>query len=499
MRKTALLLLTIACSLAFGQKNKSFDAKLPNGEIAKFGIIADKTDEVVLVKAKNNGKDRMEIPATVTNNGNTYQVTVLGSYSLADCDNHLRELIIPSSVREIQTSLFVETSTSSAVGTAILKYYTFGLAGKRKRKSELDGIKLTNLQIGKDVKEIAENAFMTYCNLYNKSKTSRSIQAHLSELPDFITPENADFYGLAADNVKEYWENRDNGVVSQPSSPTPISQEKPVVANKPDVNIPKSDIDINIPKNPETNKNTFALIFANEEYQREAKVDFALNDGKTFSTYCRQVLGLPEKNVHYVENATLNTFIFELDWIKNVCDAFDGTADVIIYYAGHGVPDETSGKAYLLPTDGSGKNTRTCLSLDDFYNTISSLKASHVTIFLDACFSGTKRDGEMQTAARGVAIKAKPGSVPQGKMVVFSAATGDETAYSYKEKGHGLFTYFLLKKLKESKGNASLGELGEYVAKEVKRYSIVENGKSQTPTITQSTSLLQTWRNKKLK
>ena len=172
---------------------------------------------------------------------------------------------------------------------------------------------------------------------------------------------------------------------------------------------------------------------------------------------------------------------------------------MIIYYAGHGVPDETTGKAYLLPTDGSGQNTRTCLSLDDFYKTISTLKARQITVFLDACFSGAKRNGEMQTAARGVAIKAKASTVPQGKMVIFSAATGDETAYSYKEKGHGLFTYFLLKKLKESKGNVTLGELGDYVTQEVRRYSIVENGKSQTPTITQSKTLPQTWRSKKLK
>lgn len=492
MRKTALLLLAIACNLAFGQKAKTFEAKLSNGETAKFEILSGLIDEVALVKAKNNGKDRIEIPATVTNNGKTYQVTVLGSYSLSDCDKYLRELIIPSSVREIQTSLFVETSTASAVGTAILKYYTLGLAGKRRRKSDLDDVELKNLQIGKGVKMIAENAFMTYCNLYNKSKTSRSIRAHLSELPDFITPEKADYYGLAESYVREYWEKSGGGIVSQPPTPIINSTPTPVV-------VEKSDIDIDIPKNPETNKNTFALIFANEEYQREARVDFAMNDGKTFNTYCRQVLGLPEKNVHYVENATLNTFIFELDWIKKVCDAFDGTADVIIYYAGHGVPDETTGKAYLLPTDGSGQNTRTCLSLDDFYKTISTLKARQITVFLDACFSGAKRNGEMQTAARGVAIKAKASTVPQGKMVIFSAATGDETAYSYKEKGHGLFTYFLLKKLKESKGNVTLGELGNYVTQEVRRYSIVENGKSQTPTITQSKTLPQTWRSKKLK
>ena len=68
----------------------------------------------------------------------------------------------------------------------------------------------------------------------------------------------------------------------------------------------------------------------------------------------------------------------------------------------------------------------------------------------------------MLATARGVAIKPKA-STPGGNVIVFSAATGDETAYPYDEKGHGLFTYFLLKKLQENKGNVTLGELSAYL------------------------------------
>ena len=90
---------------------------------------------------------------------------------------------------------------------------------------------------------------------------------------------------------------------------------------------------------------------------------------------------------------------------------------------------------------------------------LSAAPAESVTVFLDACFSGTKRESGMLASARGVAIKVRD-EVPQGKLVVFTAAQGDETAYQYAEKGHGMFTYFLLKKLQESKGDVTLGELG---------------------------------------
>ena len=84
-------------------------------------------------------------------------------------------------------------------------------------------------------------------------------------------------------------------------------------------------------------------------------------------------------------------------------------------------------------------------------------------------------------------------------MVVFSAATGDETAFPYSEKQHGMFTYFLLKKLQESKGNSTLSELSNYISTNVMQQSIVVNKKSQTPQVNTSTQIQNTWRLNKLK
>ena len=103
----------------------------------------------------------------------------------------------------------------------------------------------------------------------------------------------------------------------------------------------------------------------------------------------------------------------------------------------------------------------------------------------------------MLASERGVALKSKSG-VPQGNMVVFSAAQGDETALPNDEEGHGLFTYYVLKKLQESQGNVNLQELSQYVIREVGRKSAVTN-KPQTPCITPSSSIGAKWQNWKLK
>ena len=258
-----------------------------------------------------------------------------------------------------------------------------------------------------------------------------------------------------------------------------------------------SVVDENIPETNTKNNNTFAVIIANENYQSVAPVPYALNDGKIFREYCLKTLGIPEKQIKYIPNATGNQIKAQINWLQTLAEVFTDP-HIIFYYAGHGIPDESSRTAYLLPVDGIGTDVSTGYKLDDLYAVLGKMPAENVTVFMDACFSGSKREEGMLASARGVAIKARSG-MPQGNMVVFSAAQSDETAYPNNEEKHGMFTYFLLKKLQDTKGDVSLQELGEYITLNVSQQSILLNGKSQTPCVTPSASLDASWREWKLK
>ena len=258
-----------------------------------------------------------------------------------------------------------------------------------------------------------------------------------------------------------------------------------------------SDVDENIPVAATPNTNTFALIIANEHYTQVAAVPFALNDGKVFREYCMKTLGLGQKNIRYIPDATGNQIKAGVNWLASVTEAFDNP-QVIVYYAGHGIPDEATKSAYLLPVDGNGSDVTTGYKLDNLYATLGSMPASRITVFMDACFSGSKREQGMLAEARGVALKSKSG-VPQGKMVVFSAAQGDETAYPNREQQHGLFTYYLLKKLQETKGDISLKALGDYITKQVSQQSLLLNSKKQTPCVIPSSVVGSEWQSWTLK
>lgn len=260
----------------------------------------------------------------------------------------------------------------------------------------------------------------------------------------------------------------------------------------------KSDIDQDIPMGVARNDNTFAVIIANENYQRVSSVEYASNDGQTFKEYCNKTLGVPEKNIRMVHDATLVNMWEQVDWLAGIAKAYRGDAKIIFYYAGHGVPDESTKDAFLLPVDGNGSNTSTGYKLSSLYSRLSENPTKSTIVLLDACFSGAERSGEMMIASRGVAIKAKS-ETPKGNMVVFSAAQGDETAYPYREKGHGLFTYFLCKKLQETRGEVTLGELASYLSDNVGKHAMIENSKPQTPSVSPSGSMAGRWQSMKFR
>lgn len=257
-------------------------------------------------------------------------------------------------------------------------------------------------------------------------------------------------------------------------------------------------VDIEIPVTEDINNNTFAVIIGNENYHRVAPVEYAMNDARIFAKYCNRTLGIPENNIRAYYNCSLVNLREAMKDISSISNAYKGDIKVIFYYAGHGVPDESNRNAYLLPIDASGKDFEDCYPLSQLYEELSQLSSNSIVAFIDACFSGSLRGDGMLESARG--IKLRPKDIPaNGNLIVLSAASGDESAYPLHEKSHGLFSYYLIKKLYDSKGDVKIGDLADYISSEVQKYSIVEIKKTQTPSIKVSDTLSESWRDIQLR
>lgn len=260
-----------------------------------------------------------------------------------------------------------------------------------------------------------------------------------------------------------------------------------------------SDVDMNIPEGPSKNLNRYALIFGNEDYssyqtglESESNVEFAESDARIFKDYAIKVLGIPDDNIVFEVNANAVTMHRALNKMNLLIKNANGNADVFFFYAGHGYPDEVTKEPHIMPVDVSAKDLQFALKLKDVYTKLTEYPSKRITVFLDACFSGGARNQGL-LSARAVKVKPKEEQL-QGKLIVYAASSDEQSSLPYKEKGHGMFTYFILKKLQESKGKLTYGELSDYVKEQVSLKSVMVNDKEQNPQTNISPAVGDEWR-----
>lgn len=326
------------------------------------------------------------------------------------------------------------------------------------------------------------------------SKGLNDAQAFERNLNDFRLIKNDPEFKLLLDrnNIKI---NLDKTLASDNQQAQKVSTEaiSPKVVSDTQV-----DVDINIPNNPTKYPYRFALIIGNEDYssfQRdlnsEVNVEFAERDARIFKEYAVNVFGVPEDNIIFMINARSIEMDRAISKINLLSKNTQGKAELIFYYAGHGFPDEITKEPYIIPVDVSAKDLKYAFKLSEIYKELTEFPNQRVTVFLDACFSGGARNQGLLTA-RGVKVKPKDNMLT-GNIVVYTATSEDQSALPYQDKKHGLFTYFLLKKLKESQGNITYKELSDYLKEQVSVKSILVNEKEQQSQTYNSPVIQNSW------
>lgn len=243
------------------------------------------------------------------------------------------------------------------------------------------------------------------------------------------------------------------------------------------------------------NRNTYALVIGNENYKYNDPVKYATADAVTFARYCRNTLGVPSENILAVQDVTKGELRRTVREVQALFEDEGENKSLIVYYAGHGIPDQNGIDSYILPVDASATDIESCYSLQEFYNQLGELPARSVVVYLDACFTGSSRTGSQLVAARAGVSFERSAVEPRGNTVVFAATSANETAQPYDEAGHGIFTYYLLDKLKQTKGEITLGNLSQYLITKVKAQSVSKGKKRQVPSMLVSPSFSGDWKN----
>jgi len=241
-----------------------------------------------------------------------------------------------------------------------------------------------------------------------------------------------------------------------------------------------------------TNDNKLALIIGIENYSDLVKASYANNDAQYFKDYAKNTLGIKNENIQLLldENATfikINKVLKK--WLKS--KVIPNKTELIIFYAGHGLASQDGDKQdlYLLPQNAdTDLLSISSISRNNLFKEISNLDPKSVTIFFDACYSGTSRDNKTLIAsARPVNILKKVEDDIPENFTIFSASQLNQMSSGLKNGEHGIFSYYLMKGLEgladqNKDKKITNGELQAYMNLNVSQKA-AEWGREQNPSL----------------
>ena len=151
--------------------------------------------------------------------------------------------------------------------------------------------------------------------------------------------------------------------VDEPSTPRIDTAQKPVYPN----------IDFG---------NYTALVIGNNNYQYLPQLKTAQSDAKEVAGILKDKYGFKVKVLLDANRSDILLALNNLRWNLTKRD------NLLIYYAGHGWLDKEADEGYWLPVDAQKDNMLAWISNSSITASLRALKAKHVLIVADSCYSG---------------------------------------------------------------------------------------------------------------
>ena len=232
--------------------------------------------------------------------------------------------------------------------------------------------------------------------------------------------------------------------------------------------------DFGLSKTGAVDNDAIAVIIGNKDYKSVDVPDvaYALRDARIMKAVAQDVLGVPENNIIYIENARSSDFNKVFGTVNNAKGMLANWAKpaskIFVYYSGHGSPDANTKEAYFVPVDSDiNYIALSGYPVKQLYQNLGALNVKSVTIVLDACFSGLSQAGTITKSASPVFVQvANPFADAQADITVISSSKADEISTWDDANRFGLFTYNFVKSLKEADTNHD----GKITIKEIEAY-----------------------------
>lgn len=165
-------------------------------------------------------------------------------------------------------------------------------------------------------------------------------------------------------------------------SPSPALEQKIATAGAARAPLPPRPAADEVPAPSGGYGRYHALVIGNNAYQHLPRLQTAIKDAQVMAEVLRTQYRF---EVALLQDATRADIVEALDDYRA---RLKPTDNLLIYYAGHGWLDTEADKGFWLPIDAREDKRTQWVSNDTVRDALRALKAKHVLVVADSCFSG---------------------------------------------------------------------------------------------------------------
>jgi uncharacterized caspase-like protein len=201
----------------------------------------------------------------------------------------------------------------------------------------------------------------------------------------------------------------------------------------------------------------YALVVGNDAYLNVTPLKTAGNDAQAVAALLTEAYGF---KVKLLLNATRTQMLDAFDEYRQTLRESD---NLLIYYAGHGYLDSDSDRGYWIPVDADNHRRANWLSNSDVADTVRAVRANHVLVIADSCYSGTLTRG---LSVMGTAVDDYTRLAQKRARTALSSG-GLEPVEDAGGGGHSVFAKAFLAALAANKGVEDMSDIFPGLRREV--------------------------------
>ncbi len=196
----------------------------------------------------------------------------------------------------------------------------------------------------------------------------------------------------------------------------------------------------------------YLFLIGIDKYIHQKRLNCAVRDLTDFRNVLLEKYDFDESRIYelYDENATNKKI---QDAFKGYVNTLDEKSNLIIYFTGHGGLEKTTNRGFWIPQEGAKDDYTTWLPNETILTFIQQIKARHIFLISDCCFSWSILNTQTHKATADYASFSSRLALTSGQNLTYDGSLGENS----------FFADSIITCLKEATEDLRAGKIIEFV------------------------------------